>query len=193
MIQPVIVIFEVHDAKGREALKLLYVVNFFQAQQSHGIRSFRSGNRRLFRKMNSVPFASRKALIGGLIMLCCALVVLTLIATPSSVSLVYLLQNDFGLQWFFEMQGPTALKAKKDPWADAFGWYANAAPDSEIGLVARYTRAVDCFLYRTRPEYEFCFGSHMKQFNARELYYPIGTFPFDQGTAKLAGGEGIYH
>ena len=34
--------------------------------------------------------------------------------------------------------------------------------------------------------------SHMKQFNARELNHPLGTFTWDQGSAQFAGGEGVF-
>ena len=32
----------------------------------------------------------------------------------------------------------------------------------------------------------------MKQFNARELYYPLGIFKWDQGSAQFGGGEGLF-
>mmetsp|Transcript_84848 Transcript_84848/g.226394 ORF Transcript_84848/g.226394 Transcript_84848/m.226394 type:complete len:100 (+) Transcript_84848:28-327(+) len=97
--------------------------------------------------------AARKLLVGGLVLLCCALVVLTAVATSSKRVM------------------RTALKQKGDPWESQWGWYSKAPKNSEVGLVA----------------------SHMKQFNSRELYQPLGTFNFDQGVPRLAGGQGIYY
>ena len=97
------------------------------------------------------PLTSRKTLIGGLVLLCCALVVLTLIASPLSVSL-HPRSRCLRHQLLTEFHGQsnrssrTVLAGKKAPWEEAFGWYAEAPGDSEIGLVARFSVSPHRFL-----------------------------------------------